>query len=436
MNNPTTTEIKSFPAHLVGAARKAVAQAQARIERAARKANQDAPAAPVLVVSEPRTMTTDDPEAFGGKRMHRVVDITVTYERPVLAGWEFLAVIEPMTGGNLLRGVPGATVADGELDAWRTSDLRCDHCDTIRRRSETFILRTFSGGENAYKQVGRQCLAHFLGGKSAAAIIASLAFERIIREIGEGDGGMSNGPELYDPSALLAQTAACVRVCGWVSKGQARDREGLEATADLVLFLVNPRPTHPQGAQRHREMSEKCAVTDADVAHATNALAWAKSLDGASDYERNLSLVAAQETIERSHVGILASAISGYNRHIGKLAEKASRPTSAHVGEVGKRIDLVVTVERTFNVDTDYGVLVINTMRTDEGAIVVWKTGKAVGTVGTRIALRGTVKRHSEYKGEAQTEMSRCAIDNPDKCEHKVTREICAQCNRKASAQL
>lgn len=422
MDNTTTTEIKNFPAARVGAARKAIAQAQARIERAARKANQEAPAAPVLTVvrefirAECDTCGANeqtDPVAHGisceGKlARRRVADLTVTYARPVLDGWEFLAVVEPLTGGNLLRGVPGATVVDGELDAWRTSDLRCDHCNTIRRRSETFIVRN---EERTYKQVGRQCLAHFLGGKSAAAIIAALGWPNLIRAAGdgEGSGGGSDDP-VYTPGEILAQTAACVRLGGWVSKGMARDREGLEATADFVLYLVNPCYDREESAKRkHREACVKFAVTDADVARADAARAWAVNLSG-SDYERNLSLVASQEIIERSHVGILASAIASYGRFLGEQRTREERPTSAHVGTVGEKIDLAVTIERTFNVETQYGTLVINTMRTDEGAIIVWKTGKAVGSVGVRITIRGTVKRHSEYKGEAQTELTRCKV--------------------------
>lgn len=407
MANTTTTEIKNYPASCVEAARKAVAKAQARIERAAVKAGQVAPVAPAITVAREFVMHVEDSEAFGGSRKFRAVDLVVTYARPVLDGWEFLAVVEPLTGGNLLRSVPGATIVDGELDAWRTNDLRCDHCNTIRRRSETFVLRSVDG---AYKQVGRQCIAHFLGGKSAASIISALGFDKIIRDAGEGDSGSSSAAPVYTPLDILVQTAACVRVGGWISKGAARDRDGVQATADIVLFVIGPRPTNPESAQKWRELNESCKVTDEDTAHATNALAWARELSGSSDYERNLSLIASQTIIERSHVGILASAIAGYARHLGTVAARASRPTSAHVGEVGKRVDLEVTVERAITVETEYGPLVINTMRTDDGAIIVWKTGKGVGTAGSRIKLRGTVKRHTEYKGEAQTEMSRCVV--------------------------
>ena len=106
----------------------------------------------------------------------------------------------------------------------------------------------------------------------------------------------------------------------------------------------------------------------------------------------------------------MASAVTGYARFLGEQLKRQQRGTSAHVGEIGKRIDLVVTIERVSSVDTEYGTLMINSMRTAEGAIIVWKTGRTVGAVGETIKLRGTVKRHSEYRGEAQTEMSRCSI--------------------------
>lgn len=398
----TAYVIQHFPVHRLDAARVEIARAQARIERAAAKAGQVAPPAPVLAIGAEHIATgTRDGHAY----RFRAVEIAVTYARPVLDGWEFLAVIEPLTGGNLLRIVPGADVAEGELDTYRASDLRCDHCGTIRKRSETFIVRN---GDGARRQVGRRCLSHFLGGKSAAAIIAALAWPTIISGAGE-DGGEGGGREAFAIPALefLAQVAACVRVCGWLSRGAVRDT-GKTATADLAWFVLTP--PHPMRANEWRAAREACKVTDADAATAAAALAWVKDGTGRSDYEQNLRLVAAQEHIGQEHAGILASAIASYNRHAGEMLKRTARAPSSHVGEIGKRIDLTLTIERIVSVDTEYGALMIHSFRDEIGNVFVWKTGKGAGKVGDRLSVRGTVKKHDEYRGEKQTVLSRCSI--------------------------
>ena len=70
-----------------------------------------------------------------------VVDIVAIGARPSLAGWDFLACVEPLEGGNLIRQVPCASIAEGELTPWREGAIRCDHCSTSRRRTETFVVR-------------------------------------------------------------------------------------------------------------------------------------------------------------------------------------------------------------------------------------------------------------------------------------------------------
>lgn len=62
---------------------------------------------------------------------------------PKVDGWEFVAALTHVEGvGSVLRVVPGAEVAEGELARYRTaSSENCDHCHAKRRRTDTFIIR-------------------------------------------------------------------------------------------------------------------------------------------------------------------------------------------------------------------------------------------------------------------------------------------------------
>ena len=425
----TTTAIQSFPAHKLGAARHALETAHRRLIRSAARAGQPAPAAPTLAVvrervesacTECKTIT----EGFFGKCLackrgytvsRKVVDLEITCERPKLAGWEFLAVVEPLEGGNLICQVPGADVAEGELSGWREGAITCDHCRAARRRLETFIVRadgsdpTIPAG--TYKQVGRNCLEAFLGGKSAAAIVASLAWPTLVREAGEEGGGMSSGPNVYEPVEFMTWVAAVVRINGWVSKGQARDREDVRATADVAQYLLTP-PYSPQARAEWEKARAEYRPTDDDSTRAAAALTWAADLAGHTDYERNLSLVARQSCLEPSHAGILASAIAAHARFVGEQVKREARAASpsAHLGAVGeKKHDFgVVVLERVNSIETDYGPLHIHTFRDASGNAIVWRTGAHNYTPGVNYTLTGTVKAHSEFRGEKQTEVTRC----------------------------
>lgn len=100
-------------------------------------------------------------------------------------------------------------------------------------------------------------------------------------------------------------------------------------------------------------------------------------------------------------------------------AAKARKSTSAHVGEVGKKLELVVTYTHTAQWANSYGygywtegVTNLHSFKDEQGNILVWKTGTFIDAPeGTKMLLKGTVKEHSEYKGIKQTVMTRCKLE-------------------------
>ena len=104
------------------------------------------------------------------------------------------------------------------------------------------------------------------------------------------------------------------------------------------------------------------------------------------------------------------------------VASKLPAPeiVSEYVGEKGKRLESVVTLEDVHHWEvpsyTPWGGNTIKTLykfRDEAGNIITWATtGFGIDAhkvhTGDKITLRGTVKNHSEYRGEKQTELQRC----------------------------
>jgi len=398
----TTRLIRCYPAGYVTAAKDAVAKAWARIVRAAAKSGAEALNPPTLTASEPYVDSrTDEITGLVTKRL--VVDIEITTATPKLDGYEFLAVIEPLDGGNLVNRVPGSS--DYNLDAYRVAGSAgfCDHCKTNRKRTETFVLLTPA---STPIQVGRNCLADFLGGKSPAHILFLLTVETIVREEGEAGGGGWNTP-VYDPATVLAWTSGAIREVGWTSAAKARDTEG-QSTANYVKYLL----ARPFGDGKAIEdwVKDVAAAkpTEADTTKAPLVLAWAKSLTG-SDYASNLSLIAAQVAVEGKHFGLLCSAVASWEREQGKLLTAKSTGPSVHVGTVGGKLEVTVTVERVIDLEGNYGVSHLHSLKDAAGNVYVWVTGSVRYDVGKTVTLKGTVKAHTDYKGLAQTNLTRCS---------------------------
>lgn len=192
--------------------------------------------------NEPGVVVTDD-ESFAAcgalegincrKVVRTFVNVKVFGETPKLAGWEFIGVIVPMGVGNILKIVGNEEVPE----AYRTAEPKCDHCKTIRRRNETYLVRHESG---EWKQVGSTCIEDFLGGLSVEAVAGAL--EMILGVIGrclsdeDEIGGCMSSPWQVGVEDFLALAASFIREGGYVKSGDIRDREPTGRTTLNAYF--------------------------------------------------------------------------------------------------------------------------------------------------------------------------------------------------------
>lgn len=96
---------------------------------------------------------------------------------------------------------------------------------------------------------------------------------------------------------------------------------------------------------------------------------------------------------------------------------RAQKAISQHVGQIGDKIEVKGTYVRSgsweqksysgWGTDTVY----CHTFKDADGNVFTWKTQKGLGLeYGEPVIIRGTIKNHSEYKDEKQTELTRCKV--------------------------
>lgn len=405
----TTIKFDSFPAGKVDAARDALDGMYAKLAKAAERAGATPVVMPTLAVSNPRTVyaclhckavsTKDlyghgcgDPYCTGYIVAMDFVTLTVTADTPKLAGWEFLAVVEPMDGGNMVRRVPGSDDTF-DLTAYRTADaMTCDHCNTDRARLETFVVRSDGSDPEVVagtvKRVGRNCLEKFLGGKSAESLLRSMTIEKVLGGLAEeGEGGWgSGGSTVYDPLTTMSWAVSAVRLRGWVSKGAAAayaEAAGGEATkattASRVSSMLNPPPRDAKARAEWLAEYKALTPTDVDTDKAGKVLEWAMNLTGTSDYEYNLALVARQKSLDPKNLGIFVSAVGSYDRAMGlasKKAMEAAEKTKAPLGKVefeGEVIKTSVSTNYFGGRETTVDKMTVK-VTTEKGVWLAWGT--------------------------------------------------------------
>lgn len=333
--------------------------------------------------------------------------VTIEGETPKLAGWTFLARIEHAETGNLIFALPGVSVPV----EYRTAASACDHCGVNRMRNATYVVRHEDGST---RQVGSTCIADFLGHDDphSVAKLAELlgAFDAEIVALGDEDslGGGSRRPEAFALRGFLIGAATMIRVHGWTSRASARDY-GLQSTSEAAIAYLDP------WTRAEREEAARIGdPTDEDVAKADAAIEWVRtSFAGRdlSDFEHNVASIVAAGSVTRKTAGLAAAILPCHARALDKVAERAKteKVDSQYIGEVGTRIDLEVEIAAAIPIESDFGFSTLVKMLDHQGNVLstFYSGSKTIPAVGEKCVLRATVKKHEEYKGTRQTQVSR-----------------------------
>ncbi len=331
-------------------------------------------------------------------------DVTITGEPPRYQSWRFVAAVDAVEGGTILRYPPGST-AEVANDQVRAGE--CDHCHTTRARRSTVLVAHDESGQ--LLQVGRSCLKDFLGHTTLPVFLTT---DDVTNSLG---GNLSGTPAAWDIQSVLAYAAAAVQAFGWTPASASE--LGRVPTRDQVRLAL-------AGRRDADQLRDHLAphLADATALAPQIRAALLASLTGNSGYEANLVAVLRGEAVDARHLGLAVSAISAYQRLTADRAQKASRQEAAqgveHVGVVGEKVNLTGVVRTAMRVDgytyhsPDSVLLVV-----DCGTAVAKMTTAAAWAyplkVGDSLTLTGTVKAHTEWNGIKQTVLTRPKMHDP-----------------------
>lgn len=355
-------------------------------------------------------------------RIRNWFNVTVTGEAPKFAGWKLVAVLEPVPTDdgkalNLMQTVPGETCPS----EYRNRIGQCDHCNTHRRRNQTFVVQHDNG---SHKMIGRQCIKDFLGHANphSLASLAELLVElQSAGEAAEDDEWFGGGyvPSRWTLKHALEIAAAVISNYGWVSSTRANDSYGaLIATRSRVSHILNPPQS--MSADIRREWREEVAKNTPNEQHkqdAEAAIEWARNFDDntleENNYLANINAVARMGYVEEKTLGLAVSIVSSYQREQSRLkqAESARQRSQNYVGTIGERVFLEdVLVEKLIIMpDRGYGSGCLHKMVAKDGSALAWfaSPGGAWLEEGKTYTIKATVVKHEEYKGIKQTQVNR-----------------------------
>lgn len=333
-----------------------------------------------------------------------VVEVHVKGETPVVGEHKFLARVEVLEGGNIVDTIPGETANM----AWRQVDGHCDHCGTNRRRKHVYIVREINTGNVV--QVGRGCLRDYLGIDNPEHVMQKFDFWRSVRNMDEDFSGWSGVKWSKEIRTLHAWTLAAIRAWGWVSKGMTHDRDDLVSTASRILSMCVKDSRSPEVRAVINNY-----LRDEDYDTADQIIAWVRESEDTSDYMHNLKVVHREDMLwDDRRIGLAISAVASWQRATGRAEKRRQEAQESRwMGSEGERLrGLKVTLEHVRGLgDNGWGWTELFKFRTEDGAVVTWITGSAPEIEpGMKYQLSGTVKKHKEYKGIKETQITRVKV--------------------------
>lgn len=252
---------------------------------------------------------------------------------PRINGWALAARIEfNAIIGNVVRIAPNRC-DDGSYSAYRTIGPICEHCNSIRKRNDVFVLEDCGG---CRKIVGRNCLADFLRCEGADDFAKLAEYADLAREWAEsacaGDddyesfGGRAGIPAMRLES-YLPVVAMLMRRIGWTSRTAAKEDFGIVATADCAYSYFHDKSSSCKAWIKQNEL-----YADAeDSVVAAKAIEWARNVcaDG-SEYLSVIKRIACEGYTDFGSLdGYAASIIIAYRKACERDAEKAEKAKGA-----------------------------------------------------------------------------------------------------------
>lgn len=365
------------------------------------------------------------------------VDFTVNCEGLIKSnGWTACAMIEHGKQGNIVTGFG----MDAIPEAWYNLPPRCEHCNTNRARSVTFMVKHEDG---RVKQVGKACLHEYTGISPATALLWA-SVEAINGN--ERDINLAyvyeHGIRMHSVRDILAYAYMDIK------KRSYRKSDDINSTRDAVLEMLKVEAMIPEEASARadeiiewaKSRAEKCARDDRELDKLSReAYEWDedynhqyvrneeahtryldrsreinRSWDAIGDLERNAFPLIKSGWAKPKHLGRLCYLPVAYDKYLEKKQRaeerEASNAASQYIGSVGERITIKVREAAVITSwDTMYGTTWLNKIVDEDGNIYIWKSS-SLADIKPGCNLKGTVKEHSEFQGTKQTVLTRCAV--------------------------
>lgn len=346
-------------------------------------------------------------EETGRTEYHKFILVEVEGTAKI-DNWECIAVLEVHNAGNIIRRIN----TEVEIpERFKNIENICEHCNSRRQRNNLYVVHNVESNE--WKQVGGSCLKLYTGGLNMEYVTAYMDG---ITELEEFDGIVGHGKAYYHVEEVLSYAVEVINKTGYFNAQSALPTKYI--VSELMCNQLDRAINHINEEFNNARLNIRLFNNDFHKKNTENAVEniinYYKSLEDNSEFIHNVKVMLTEGYVLPKNFGFLCYLPEGYARYIQKEAEKAKKVETKYFGEVGKRYkDKVINdVTLVTSWETQWGYTALYKITLEDGSILTWKTSNGlylnVGEKYDKISF--TVKEHKEYRGEKQTEITRCKV--------------------------
>ena len=310
--------------------------------------------------------------------------------------------------GNIIRRIN----TDIDIpERFKHTENICEHCNSKRQRNNLYVIHNVETDE--WKQVGGNCLKLYTGGLNMEYIAAYMDG---ITELEEFDGIVGHGKVYYHVEEILSYAVEVIAKTGYFNAQSALPTKYIVSTLmynnlSKAIEIINKDFMDARLDVRvcykdfHRENTNTVVNEIID---------YYKNLEDNTEFVHNIKVMLNEEYVLSKNFGFLCYLPEGYAKHIQKEVEKAKKIETRYFGEVGERYKdkVIQDVILITSWETQWGYTYIYKIILEDGSVLTWKTsnGLYLDRDEEFDKISFTVKEHKEYKGEKQTEITRCKV--------------------------
>ena len=330
-------------------------------------------------------------------------------------GWEFVATIDHHSTGNVIRNIIDIEIPQ----KYWTSEPYCEHCNTQRRRNDTFLVHNIETGE--FKQVGRSCVRDFTGGYDADLAASYIAmYEYLIAsEEASEDSPFFGGSftHYYNLDNILKMSKAIITKLGFKSSSCEEGRSSKSVLFDFEDMLS-------RGVQKSNRYLVDSGVslyyeTFNDNKYIEDLKKYYIESEENSSYMNNMKVIFSSDYCKSRDFGYIISAVFSYERALetarrqkeAQEKQVKEKEISQYVGQPKQKITFKVRECKCISSFDNgyYGMSYLYKFVDVDGNVFMWSTSTHLEEDGVD-TITGTIKEHKEYKGLKQTWVTRCKV--------------------------